>query len=173
MSFVSPMGQSNMQLSDALKRLSAAKYGKPRSQVEKEIFGRLAAAVPAVSSPVIGAQKQPLKPAGSGSSFLDEWLSKRQQMNGSASSPKPPLAPARPTVASPAVPTAMISPAPQPIAQLAPREQVIAQKESRTPLIEEPAGLVDTPVMSPRDQNGLHLRGDNPNHDTEISVKLR
>jgi hypothetical protein len=173
MSFVSPMGQSNMQLSDALKRLSAAKYGKPRSQVEKEIFGRLVAAVPAVSSPVIGAQKQPLKPAGSGSSFLDEWLSKRQQMNGSASSPKPPLAPARPTVASPAVPTAMISPAPQPIAQLAPREQVIAQKESRTPLIEEPAGLVDTPVMSPRDQNGLHLRGDNPNHDTEISVKLR
>jgi len=44
MSFIPPMGQSNIQLSDALKRLSAAKYGKPRASVEKEIFDRLGAA---------------------------------------------------------------------------------------------------------------------------------
>src|SRR3990170_2339317 len=44
MSFLPPMGQSNTQLSDALKRLSAAKYGKPRAQVEKDIFTRLGAA---------------------------------------------------------------------------------------------------------------------------------
>jgi hypothetical protein len=44
MSFVPPMGQTNTQLSDALKRLSAAKYGKPRTIVEKEIFTRLGAA---------------------------------------------------------------------------------------------------------------------------------
>jgi hypothetical protein len=44
MSFLPPMGQSNAQLSDALKRLSAAKYGKSRAQVEKEIFNRLGAA---------------------------------------------------------------------------------------------------------------------------------
>lgn len=36
-----PLGQPNEQLSAALKQLSAAKYGRPKAKVEKEIFARL------------------------------------------------------------------------------------------------------------------------------------
>jgi hypothetical protein len=93
MSFVPPMGQSNPQLNDALKRLSAAKYGRPRAVVEKEIFDRLGAAEKAKKDRLqqmrtmqqasagapVGAGGQPPKP---GSSFLDEWLAKRQQLGG-------------------------------------------------------------------------------------------
>ena len=102
MSFVPPMGQSNPQLNDALKRLSAAKYGKPRSVVEKDIFDRLGSAEKEkkkrleemrkmqqkVGSPdsaaKSGAPGAAPKPGG-GSSFLDEWLAKRQQLGGSKS----------------------------------------------------------------------------------------
>src|SRR3982751_4971269 len=36
-----PLGNPNQHLADALKQLSAAKYGKPKAQVEAEIFKRL------------------------------------------------------------------------------------------------------------------------------------
>ncbi len=95
MSLVPPMGQPNHQLSDALKKLSAAKYGRPRAQVEKEIFARLGAgdvAKKAKSDAVKKAQQDRinrLSPSeqtdnstmNSGSSFLDEWLAKRQQID--------------------------------------------------------------------------------------------
>lgn len=93
-----PLGSDNHKLSDALKQLSAAKYGKPRAVVESEIMERLAAskapssghASPSVVSGVQGPSKspygaaaglpatpaasnQPLKPP----SFLDDWLAKR------------------------------------------------------------------------------------------------
>lgn len=92
MSFVPPMGQANSQLTDALKRLSAAKYGKPRAVVEKEITDRLGSS----SRPSVPQQTQqqtrtagapmqataPLSPSlQQNSSFLDEWLTKRQQLN--------------------------------------------------------------------------------------------
>jgi hypothetical protein len=41
MSLVPPLGQPNPQLRDALKQLSATKYGKPRAQVEQEFFKRM------------------------------------------------------------------------------------------------------------------------------------
>lgn len=90
MSWVPPMGHANLQLNDALKRLSAAKYGHPRAQVEKEIFDRLKPPqpTPAAPSPGAGALTGPAaasKPASSGSSFLDEWLSKRKQLAGNGS----------------------------------------------------------------------------------------
>lgn len=120
MSFVPPMGQANPELNSALKRLSAAKYGKPRSVVEKEIFERLGAAdaeKKAKLEAMKKAQQQrmqaarpvasPTAPSSSGSSFLDEWLAKRQQLGAApmASVPVarpsvPPVPPARP----PAVP---------------------------------------------------------------------
>lgn len=99
MSFVPPMGQTNAQLSDALKRLSAAKYGKPRSVVEKDIFTRLGAAdaeKKAKADALKKAQQQrmtgmnPGGPTGAGgSSFLDEWLAKRQQLSANAAPTKP------------------------------------------------------------------------------------
>lgn len=82
MSWIPPMGQVNTQLRDALVRLSAAKYGKPRAIVEKEIFDRLrdskqSAKAGASQNPISAGQK-----STGGSSFLDEWLAKRQQLGG-------------------------------------------------------------------------------------------
>jgi hypothetical protein len=41
MSLLPPLGQSNPELRDALKRFSATKYGKPRAEVEREFFKRM------------------------------------------------------------------------------------------------------------------------------------
>lgn len=94
------LGKPNTQLSAALKQLSAAKYGRPKAQVESEIFARLATKEepkPAFGSSPFGPQpgampKQfgtsPAAPkpasASSGSSFLDEWLAKRRLAPGPA-----------------------------------------------------------------------------------------
>lgn len=81
MSFTPPLAKSNDKLADAMKKLSAAKYGRPRAEVEAEIARRIAAQ-PVRSS--VGASNRIGVPAGSapkpaGGSFLDEWLAKRQQ----------------------------------------------------------------------------------------------
>jgi hypothetical protein len=93
MSWIPPMGQSNQQLSDALKRLSSAKYGRPRGQVEQEIFQRLtvkkSATVGGVSRGGPRTVGQGGSASSSGSSFLDEWLAKRKQMTGGVTSPQP------------------------------------------------------------------------------------
>jgi len=46
MSTIPPLGSPNYQLAEALKQLSAAKYGRPRAKVEAEIFERLATKTP-------------------------------------------------------------------------------------------------------------------------------
>lgn len=43
MTLAPPMGKSKPEIREALKKLSAIKYGRPRSVVEKEIFARLGA----------------------------------------------------------------------------------------------------------------------------------
>lgn len=77
-----PMGHANPKLGEALRKLSAAKYGRPRMEVEAEIRKR---------HTTVAVTKQAAKPvtkiagktgAESGAtpsrpSFLDEWLSKR------------------------------------------------------------------------------------------------
>lgn len=102
MSLVPPMGKSSDQLRDALKKLSATKYGRPRAQVEKEIFARLGAGDVAKKAKVdalkraqqerlttmSASSKTPVSAPGSGSaSFLDDWLAKRQQIASTV--PKP------------------------------------------------------------------------------------
>lgn len=82
MNWVPPMGQSNSQLRDALVRLSAAKYGKPRAVVEKEIFDRLRSSQIPKPNSMQGISSAGQKPSAGGSSFLDEWLAKRQQLGG-------------------------------------------------------------------------------------------
>lgn len=98
MSLVPPMVKPDYQLRDALKKLSAAKYGRPRAQVEKDIFARLGAGDAAKKAKLDAMKKaqqdrmngllipgQAMSPtAGSGSSFLDEWLAKRQQIDAMA-----------------------------------------------------------------------------------------
>jgi hypothetical protein len=75
----------NNNLGAALKQLSSAKYGRPKAQVEKEIFARLATAPKAPMIPQQpGANRQvpqlgqqrPAQPIAA-PSFLDDWLKKR------------------------------------------------------------------------------------------------
>lgn len=105
MSFIPPLGEPNPQLANALRRLSSAKYGRPRQLVEQEIFKRLRA-----GDEEREKRKQSLTPpqtatklptgTGGGSSFLDEWLAKRKQQFASKpqtvtglSTPKLPVKP--------------------------------------------------------------------------------
>jgi hypothetical protein len=126
MSFIPPLGRANPQLSEALKRLSAAKYGRPRLEVEKEIFTRLRAGDVARDDRMkaLAEAKRPgIAPgAGGGSSFLDEWLAKRQQL---AAAPKPAVPPtslvkpvpatSRPVAAPPVAPVVTpVAPSPRP-----------------------------------------------------------
>ncbi|MEI6237461.1 MAG: type IV secretory system conjugative DNA transfer family protein, partial [Candidatus Saccharibacteria bacterium] len=85
------LGKSNKQLADALKQLSAAKYGRPKSVVETEIFKRLTTEEPVPNKPDLAAfgdsrLSQPgatVKAGGqSQSSFLDDWLAKRRAVSG-------------------------------------------------------------------------------------------
>ena len=90
---IPPLGKPNPKLATALKRLSAAKYGRPRELVEKEIFERLSvknnlsAGVGMGPMPgafnAFGSKPQAgFKPvagsSGKTASFLDEWLQKRK-----------------------------------------------------------------------------------------------
>ncbi len=111
MATLPPLGNSNKRLAEALKQLSAAKYGRPKSAVEEEIFARMETKAepprpnqtlnpfdksvgntpwnsgsrldngvpqPNLTSAATSASAPPIQPAKSGSSFLDEWLAKRQ-----------------------------------------------------------------------------------------------
>ncbi|HYG84235.1 MAG TPA: TraM recognition domain-containing protein [Verrucomicrobiae bacterium] len=101
MSLVPPMGKPNQQLANALKRLSAAKYGTPRKLVEKQIFDRLRAGTVSNNMPkpkvhnVTPPPVRPISTPGSSAapnastsspigdtstSFLDEWLAKKRQL---------------------------------------------------------------------------------------------
>jgi len=103
MSLLPNMGKSNPQLRDALKKLSAAKFGRPRAQVEKEIFARLGAGDAAKKLKLdalkmaqqekidkLALPAQNINPKAAGSTFLDDWLAKRQQIQMSSDAPKIP-----------------------------------------------------------------------------------
>jgi hypothetical protein len=96
-----PLGTPNQNLGQALRQLSAAKYGRPKAQVEKEIFARLATKPSVARSPnnssfgpagqvKTGSGQAVKAPVPGTGSFLDEWLAKRK-------SPAPPVSrPAQP-----------------------------------------------------------------------------
>lgn len=171
MSFLPPMGQSNPQLRDALKRLSAAKYGKPRAQVEKDIFtrlGRAEAEKKEKSEAAKRTQEQRMTGMGSGpsSSFLDDWLAKRKQISTTpkAATAVPAPAPSPLPVTSSLKPASEATRAPfPPAAPLAPQPNPFIQPQAPTP--EQPkTGNIE---------ESLHLRGDKENKDSEVSIKLR
>lgn len=169
MSLLLPMGTSNPQLRDALKKLSAAKYGRPRATVEKEIFARLGEGDDAKRRkledlkkaqqerfnsmrPTAGVQVAPSQPS-SGSSFLDDWLAKRQQI---ASKPT----------------------ATRPVSDDAPK--ATNDTPVRKADLESPKGPSEPPVESPTRKadedetpQKFHIHEDHKNRDDEISVKLR
>lgn len=107
MDWVPLMGTPNPQLADAMKKLSASKYGRPRDVVEAEITNRLQSAdiakaedkkkrleamrnssvpvpgQPKTAAPVAASPASPPPPpaAQSGSSsFLSNWANKRQNI---------------------------------------------------------------------------------------------
>jgi hypothetical protein len=126
-----PLGNPNPKLGDALKQLSAAKFGKPRAVVDAEITERMktlappkpafgsanpfgappAGGAPGYGMPPTGAPASgsPRPPAG-GSSFLDDWLSKRQSGPGQSVAVPPAGMPPAMANRSP------FTPAPQPFA---------------------------------------------------------
>ena len=92
---IPPLGHTNFELQEALKKLSAAKYGRPKAVVDEEIKKRLASP-PAPArpkpgrAPSPGTFKQPgAKGGAGGSSFLDEWLAKRKAAGNTPGGAKP------------------------------------------------------------------------------------
>ena len=198
MNWVPPMGVMNKQLRDALIRLSAAKYGRPRAVVEQEIFTRLGQRKERLAP---GAATPSIKPAG-GSSFLDEWLAKRQQLGGGApgkrpltpspaavpgfgpSTPAPSNVPPRPPVSSLAggAPTISSQPAAMPQKSAGPTmnsditpagsagQPIATPDQAPATIADKMQAELDTLPKTPK--NHLDLRDGSAN-DEEITVTLR
>ena len=144
MSLIPRLGEPNPQLGLALRRLSSAKYGKPRAVVEREIFERLRSEPPKPKPNNFGFDKPKTAAPGSptgGSSFLDEWLAKRRERQGAAKAPpkvppkssQPPLASKgdnpfvkKPPISPQAKPAS--SPQQQPTPSLQSQQQKLAQQ---------------------------------------------
>lgn len=81
MAGLDPLNVDNKELGDALKQLTAAKYGRSKAIVEKEIMERITIPPTAgqqnVGGPNTPAATRPAKPS-TGSSFLDDWMQKKQ-----------------------------------------------------------------------------------------------
>lgn len=107
MATLPPLGSPNAVLADALKQLSAAKYGLPRTVVEKAIFERLStkapepkpfsnpfaasAAAPGGTPASLSAPPAPAAAPTTGSgSFLDEWLAKQKSVPAPTHTPTTP-----------------------------------------------------------------------------------
>ena len=156
MATLPPLGKANPKLLDALKHLSAAKYGRSRDEVEKEIFGRLktepVAAVPgqAPAGPrQAGAMARPSSqpgrpPVGAGSSFLDEWLAKRRT---AAPQPSAPVQPPGIRQAAPAVPQQTTAPQMPQVANIVPQQPQAPLASSVAP--QQPAGAPGANIGSP------------------------
>jgi len=172
-----PLGTENKQLFNALKQLSAAKYGRPRAQVEAEIFERLKTnepAKPAFGASPFGAGAQgpggPLPSAQSPfgnspapaaqaaakpASLLDDWLSRRN------SQPASPIVAPQPFGASPPAPTQAASPAPAMPAQTPPVPATPAFSQPAAP-----ASSQDSPAAFPTISPAIGA-SDNPSPQPE------
>ncbi len=229
MALLPPLGESNPQLRDALKNLSATKFGKPRAQVEQEFFKRMSvgdeikkqkmealkkaqeermaafkAGGPAGIGPNASAAsgvpgQAPAAAQGVSSmappqppSFLDEWLTKRQQIMTqqkpaaapaqAPQSPRPAIAAPTPAPQAPVQQAAPVVTAPQsaqqpnadpafgPTARLDNRPQPIPQAAPAKPVT--PA--IPAAPVAPAEPDKLHIRDTAANaSDDGVSVKLR
>jgi hypothetical protein len=169
MATIAPLGTPNVKLGTALKQLSAAKFGRPRQVVEKEIFGRMktdetndtSLQTGRAGGPnPYGTSGQPTRPtnspvsqsqASSGSSFLDQWLEKRKQTQAQT--------PIRSTPPSSADPFQGSSAYQQPLSQPASfKRDTSSVADSKTP----------TPSSEPNHSKKHH---NNPKNHGEIIIK--
>jgi cellobiose-specific phosphotransferase system component IIA len=167
MSLVPQMGNSSIQLVDALKKLSSAKYGRPRALVDREIYTRLGAGDAAKKVKLEAlkkAQEDRLNAArptvasspGGSSSFLDDWLAKRQQIPA-AKPAESPVVVSEPTKADKVDDT-----------------KFTVSRESHKPTIEiqKDSSIVEQKKDQNQQDERLHIHSDNGGND-EVSVHLR
>ena len=189
MDWIPAMGQMNKQLRDALVKLSSAKYGRPRADVEREIFARLGqkkltpgAATATGTLPATTGNSPKAK-----GSFLDEWLAKRQQLNGA------PLQPAKASMMT--GPAKVAAPAPtfatkQPgelmgidtststsnVATVAPPGPLLPPAQASSPpsavVPQAVADVPKSPELPAPPRESLNLRGDIA-PDEEIQINFR
>jgi hypothetical protein len=187
MATLPPLGNPNMHLAQALKQLSATKYGRPRKQTEEDIFARMKtitppAAKPFASSPSASpwsspppagapqpATQVPKVPSAGQPSFLDEWLQKRQSSAPvSVSVPTATAAPAGPSsVAQPHTPASKpVHPpkshkhpktAPKPPEQ-APRAQQVIKPKTNLIQSKTPEPVEDDGTIVIDQDGNLHQR---------------
>lgn len=171
MATIPPVGSPNPKLLPALKQLSAAKYGRPKAQVEAEIFARLKPRPQAAPMGAPGAQGRPSGPAAAGNTarqsgaapapqrpapapqtgnFLDDWLAKKGQ-------PAPAQAFARPTGPPQLTTNAPSAPQPTMVAPSAPAPQPFVS--APMPPAEPSAPL---PAPKPTSSGEISLRSGAP-----------
>ncbi len=191
MATIPPLGTPNQELGDALKQLSAAKYGRPRQVVEKEIFARLKTndppARPAIPQslsgsggtrgfggtagqpPAFGSGPASAAPApNSSASFLDQWLDKRQKKSPvlsayppATSRPAPAFSSGSPAATPQFQPAA--SPAQKPLAAPEPAQTPDYSQISSSPSQGEPEQTATTQAVP--DTSGSTVQ-----HDTPVSA---
>jgi hypothetical protein len=176
MSLLPPMTQANEQLANAMKRLSATKYGFGRAIVEREIFSRLdtpAAPLARASGPSAAAPKPASPPGGASGSFLDDWLSKRQKLSSpgtntpTLAAPLPQAAPSLASIPGPIASSSQVAPNPQPfIAQPVSSSPIDTAPLESAPQPEEPVGTYETSASEPTAAAPVH-------EPKEVSVRLR
>jgi hypothetical protein len=201
MATLPPLGKPNPQLADALKQLSAAKFGRTKAVVEKEIFARLAtqpAPRPSYGSPAApggGFNANPYASSPFGQNAPGGLPVAQRPMSGQASpAPKPPgtgsfldewLAkrqapgqvpatnqPGRPAAGQPLSPSA----AGQPFSN--PYGQPFGQPASNTPAAPQPSFQPSTPPVSattpqPASQNEATIPAPPPANANISSAQLQ
>jgi hypothetical protein len=174
MNTLPPLGTPNPKLADALKQLSAAKYGRPKAGVEAEIFARIRTQPTAPAPPAFGAAPAapvnpglqvptPVQAAGapvgaSGGSFLDEWLAKRR-----ATPSVPTVAPAQ----APIPPVATPPPA-APAPSLLNDDESIIEPAAATAQVATHRERVLSPVSAPQEPLDSSLLLDSTDQSDEI-----
>lgn len=174
-----PLGDPNKELGSALKQLSSAKYGRPRAIVEKEIMDRLQTdnldPIEEKPKPTAGRMGAgagmgagPKKPT-SGSSFLDDWLAKKETNSFKApSSPfkkEPSQQPPQQQNAYPVAPQA------SPVVNQPVTQQHVANQSTATQPVNNPS--VDGTLPKPINTEGIiHHKKDSSSSD-EQTIQIR
>ncbi len=191
MSLLPPLGQPSAQLRDALKRLSATKFGKPRAQVEQEFFKRMSVGDEAKRQKMAALQKaqegrmaafKAGAPTGGTLGAGGPQVAPTAAPAGSIAPPQPPsfldewlmkrqqIVSQQPTGAQPA-PSASTPTTPKPAATASPVQPKAPQPAAQP----KPAQPTKAPQPKKADTvDKFHVRDTTSNDgDDGVSIKLR
>lgn len=176
MSLLPPLGQSNPQLRDALKRLSATKYGRPRAEVEQLFFKRMSIGDEMKRQKMEAlkkAQEERMAAFKSGGPGVVPGASGMPAGSSSGAVGAPQQ---RPATVVPAAPPSFLD------EWLAKRQQIISQSppKSSKPQQGNPQSPAATPPLQPpstsqpsSEPEKLHIRDTGAGNNDGVSVKLR